>query len=127
MRSLLPGLMLLLFTGHALGHATLVESQPDDGATLERADEAVVLRYSEGIQPRFSDFAVHFLGDDKAAALTHDNRLPRAAPEVTDRNQVVRVALPENAADGWYALDWEVLAEDGHTTSGTLRFRLAAE
>ena len=99
--------------------------EPQDGGTLDRADEVVVLRYSEGIQPRFSDFALHFLGDDDEAALTHDTRLPRIAPEVADRNRVVSVPLPDDAADGWYALDWEVLAEDGHTTSGTLRFRLA--
>ena len=125
MRSLLSGLMLLLLAGQALGHASLVESEPQDGGTLDRADEVVVLRYSEGIQPRFSDFALHFLGDDDEAALTHDTRLPRIAPEVADRNRVVSVPLPDDAAVGWYALDWEVLAEDGHTTSGTLRFRLA--
>ena len=125
MRSLLSGLMLLLLAGQALGHASLVESEPRDGGTLDRADEVVVLRYSEGIQPRFSDFALHFLGDDDEAALTHDTRLPRITPEVADRNRVVSVPLPDDAADGWYALDWEVLAEDGHTTSGTLRFRLA--
>lgn len=124
MRSLLPVLALLLFATQAMGHATLVESQPREGGSLAADDGEVTLRYSEGIQPRFSDFALHFLEYDADATLTRDTRLPPVAADVSDRNRVVRITLPDDAAAGWYALDWEVLAEDGHTTSGTLRFKL---
>ncbi|MCC5872439.1 MAG: copper resistance protein CopC [Gammaproteobacteria bacterium] len=122
MRGKLILVFCVLLVSEALGHARLTDSSPAEGGTLSADPATVSLIFSEPLQPRFSDFALHFLGEEAEAAGTRDNRLPRQAPEVDPSRSRVEVALPTDASPGWYLLDWEVLAEDGHTTSGKLRF-----
>ncbi|MEX2500089.1 MAG: copper resistance protein CopC [Wenzhouxiangellaceae bacterium] len=118
------GLMLALICGQALGHARLVHTEPADGETLAVGADAVTLEFSESIQPRFSHFGLHYLGQDRQAAVTGENRVSGQVPNLDDDNREIELPLPDNADPGWYALDWEVLSVDGHTVSGTLRFRL---
>lgn len=125
MRTIVLFAALVLVSAQALGHARLVGSVPEDGATLRAGTDTITLRFSEAIQPRFSDFALHHLGDDAATPPSRDNRLPRQTPAVDAAAQAVEVPVPDTPRPGWYLLDWEVLAEDGHTTSGTLRFKIA--
>lgn len=124
MRALSLFLLLTLACSLALGHARLSSSTPADGEVLATDAEAVTLRFTEAIQPRFSDFALHYLGTQEAGEAHRDNRLPRGTPHVDGDRRVVEVAIPEDAQPGWYLLDWEVLAEDGHTTRGTVRFSI---
>ena len=123
------GLLLLCLIGAgtapAFGHTRLLESAPADGQHL--ADDAGVLTliYSEPIQPRFSDFALHYLGEVQDTTATPGNRLPRESVRVDDVRRHVEVLLPDDLPAGWYALDWAVLADDGHRIDGTLRFQIA--
>ena len=117
-------LLLALVSTQALGHARLVGSEPGEGGTVTAKADAIFLEFSEAIQPRFSDFVFHFLGDDREAAMAEETRLSRQAPERTEAHRHVELPLPADAAPGWYALEWEVLSIDGHTTSGSLRFKL---
>lgn len=117
-------LALLLLSPHSVGHARLTGSDPADGGRLDADASTVVLTFSEAIQPRFSDFALHFLGSDRDTESSAANRLPRQAADVDGARQRVALPLPEDAEDGWYLLDWEVLAEDGHTTRGTVQFEV---
>lgn len=114
----------LLLAGEVMGHARLAESRPAEGGTLPVDDATISLIFTEPVQPRFSDFALHFLGENADAAATRDNRLPRQTPSVDRERSLIEVSLPTSTAVGWYLLDWEVLAEDGHTTGGKLRFQI---
>lgn len=111
MRWLLVPLLGLL-AAPLWGHARLVDSTPAPDGTLDGA--ALMLHFSEPIQPRFSDFV-----------LLDDGERWRLEPELDGERRRVRLALPEGLAPGAYVLDWQVLAEDGHTTSGRLPFALA--
>lgn len=122
MRGKLILVVCALLASEVSGHARLTESRPVDGGTLAADRATVTLTFSEPLQPRFSDFALHFLGENASAPGTRENRLPRQAPTADPTRSLIEVALPDTAAPGWYLLDWEVLAEDGHTTSGKLRF-----
>ncbi len=124
MRGKLFIVVSMLLASEVLSHARLTESMPAEGGTLSADNATITLSFSEALQPRFSDFAVHFLGEHADAAGTRDNRLPRQAPEVDSSRSLIELSLPPTSEPGWYLLDWEVLAEDGHTTSGKLRFQL---
>ncbi|MCC5886099.1 MAG: copper resistance protein CopC [Gammaproteobacteria bacterium] len=123
MRTTLVLAVSLLLASTALGHARLTASTPADGGTLAADSATVTLSFSEPLQPRFSDFSLHFLGENADAEATRGNRLPRQAPDVDPSRSRVDLALPDASEPGWYLLDWEVLAEDGHTTRGKLRFQ----
>ena len=125
MRSIATGVVLGLVATMAFGHARLTDTTPLEGGTIDADARAVTLHFSEPIQPRFSDFAVHYLGDDPEAAVDAGNRLARQEPILDGARRQADVPLPASAEPGWYALDWEVLADDGHTTGGTLRFQMA--
>ena len=124
MRGKLFLVVCVLLAGEASSHARLAESHPAEGGALNLENATISLNFTEAVQPRFSDFALHFLGENAKAEATRDNRLPRQTPSVDPSRSLIEVSLPPAAAPGWYLLDWEVLAEDGHTTSGKLRFQL---
>ncbi len=125
MRTILLWSLLAVVTGPALGHARLTHSDPAQDDALSAGQREVILQFSEAIQPRFSDFVFHYLGQDAQASADIDNRLSRPVPIYDQARQQVTLTLPMPARPGWYVLDWEVLAADGHTTGGTLRFVLA--
>lgn len=124
MRAKLILALSVVFASEALGHARLTESRPVEGGTLPVDEATISLSFTEPVQPRFSDFALHFLGEHADAEATQDNRLPRQTPIVERSRRLIEVSLPASTAAGWYLLDWEVLAEDGHTTGGKLRFQI---
>ena len=124
MRALLLGVILGFVGTQASAHARLVDATPAEGGTVSGDTAAVTLEFSEPIQPRFSDFVYHYLGDDAEADIGADNRLMRPDPALDNTRRHAAVPLPPAPEPGWYALDWEVLADDGHTTGGTLRFQL---
>ena len=124
MRAMLLWGLFVFGAGQAFGHARLTHSDPADGGSVPAAHAEVTLQFSEAIQPRFSDFVFHYLGQDPEASAEDGNRLPRPDRVFDETRQQVTMALSENAPAGWYVLDWEVLAVDGHTTAGTLRFLL---
>ena len=118
-------LLLVLLSVTATAHTRLTGSTPPDGGDLPAGARAVTLEFSEAVQPRFSDFALHFVGDAADAAPSAENQLPRQEPIVDPARKQVDLPLPETPRAGWYVLAWEVLAEDGHRLQGTLRFRIA--
>lgn len=124
MRALPLFVVLAVLSSQSLGHARLSSSVPADGEVLAAEANAITLQFTEAIQPRFSDFALHYLGTRPDGEPDRDNRLPRETAVADAARQVIEVAVPEGARPGWYLLDWEVLAEDGHTTSGTVRFQI---
>ncbi len=89
-------------------HAYLSGSDPANGERLEAAPESLALSFTgDGVVE--AEVAVRGPdGDDVAGEL---------AIEVDELTVPI-----EDAGDGMYVVEWEVLAEDGHTTTGTFFF-----
>ncbi|ELY93301.1 copper resistance protein CopC [Natrialba hulunbeirensis JCM 10989] len=114
----------------AAAHAYLSESNPANGEQVDEVPEEVSLSFSgDGVVN--ADITVE----------GPDGEIVSAAPEIdSDDTQVVRVPIEDaeadasadtdadtDGADGMYTVDWEVLADDGHTTSGSFFFAVGDE
>ena len=102
---------LALAAFEASGHAGLSEAQPADGAALERAPSAVVLRFSEPVTP----ITVRLF--DRAG--TRVELQPQAEGET------VRAALPALPA-GPYLVSFRVTSLDSHPVGGTIAFSVGS-
>ena len=100
-----------LFVGGATAHAYLSDTDPGDGERIDEVPERVTLSYTgDGIEHA----TVTVRGPD-GESVGGEARID------PDDRQVVTVPI-ENSGDGTYLVDWEVLADDGHTTTGTVFF-----
>jgi copper transport protein len=105
---------LLLPAQPAAAHAVLVESQPADGATLDRSPSVVRLGFSEDISPRLSS----------ARIVDSSGRTVAGTRVAVDRggSRLLTMEVPP-LPDGAYGVVWQVMAaDDGHTTSGVVVF-----
>ncbi|HEX6335481.1 MAG TPA: copper resistance CopC family protein [Jiangellaceae bacterium] len=98
----------------AAAHATLVGSEPEDGATLTKPPAEVTLEFSEPVQQDFTQIAVLDAGD---------NHYEDGAPEVV--GGVVTQAVHDLPA-GDYRISYRVGSSDGHPVTGLLTFTVAA-
>ncbi|MFC4337486.1 copper resistance CopC/CopD family protein [Salininema proteolyticum] len=94
----------------AWAHASLVASDPEDGAVLDRAPGEVTLRFTEPVSP--VDGAVGLVDQDG----------DEVAVEVESAADVVVVVLPPDLGEGGYALTWRVVSADSHVISGVVGF-----
>ena len=104
-----------------VAHAYLSDADPANGEQVETLPEDVTLFFSgDGVQ--VADVTV--TGPD-GEAVSGD------ATVDPDDTQIVRTPLEapteSDDADGMYTVEWEVLADDGHTTSGTFFFSVGDE
>ncbi|MFC6904921.1 copper resistance protein CopC [Halalkalicoccus tibetensis] len=96
-------------------HAYLNESEPGNGEAVEEVPEEVGLSFSgDGVQIA----EVSVTGPDGEDV---------SGPAHVDPDDPRLVAAPieeagEGEREGIYVVEWEVLADDGHTTSGTFLF-----
>ena len=97
----------------ALAHAVLVESQPGVNSTVSGPDVAVLLKYSSRIDPKHSTLTL-LNPDGKVEKVTIDSQ---PSPEVLS-------AKLTGLVKGAYALQWQVLAADGHITRGRVPFQV---
>jgi copper transport protein len=111
--ALLAG-MLVTAVGTAVpasAHATLISTDPAEGARLDAAPEAVTLEFSEGVS----------LGAGYARVLTADGgRVDTGAAEVEGSAVVIplRSDLPEQG----YLVTYRVVSADSHPISGAYSF-----
>ncbi|SDJ47631.1 copper resistance CopC/CopD family protein [Natronorubrum texcoconense] len=99
-------------------HAYLSDSDPGNGEQLDDVPEEVTLSFSgDGVVN--ADIVVE----------GPDGEPVSSEPEIDDEdNQIVRVPIDDaDGEDGMYTVDWEVLADDGHTTSGSFFFAVGDE
>lgn len=100
--------MLLIGAAPASAHAHLSSSDPAEGAVLAGPPAAVTLTFSEPLR------GVAGIRIDRAPEAT----VPATGPTLT----VPLAPLPA----GEHAVTYRVTSADGHTVTGTLRFRIAA-
>jgi len=110
----LAALALIMLLGLApvpksLAHASLISSQPEDGAVLANAPPRVILIFNEPVKP----LKMQVVGrDGRATPLT----------EIVQHNNSVILRIPVALGRGTHALSWRVVSADGHPVGGTLIF-----
>nr|WP_245214204.1 CopD family protein [Pararoseomonas indoligenes] len=107
--------MLLCFatvTG-AWAHASLVEANPPDGATLQGSPPSLALRFDEEV--RLLD--LHLVGPNGPVTLAG------VAHGVGD---LLSARLPPDLPNGTYLASWRIVSADGHPVGGSLAFGVRA-
>ncbi|MGI5458687.1 CopD family protein [Streptomyces sp. CA-249302] len=105
---------LLLAAPPAFAHTELESSSPADRSRLARTPATVRLAFSEPVE--LDD--VHVTADGRQLTVHRSGR----------GDDTVEVTVPKTSGRSRVALVWQVLdMKDGHPTSGTLSFRLAAK
>lgn len=98
----------------ALAHAMLERANPPVGSARATAPREVVLRFTEELEPAFSQIEVRNAGGDVVSS--------GKARIGADRNEL-RVAL-KPLPTGNYKVIWRVLSVDTHRTQGDFSFRV---
>jgi methionine-rich copper-binding protein CopC len=101
-------------TGQASAHAHLTSATPAVGGTVATAPTELDLKFSEGLNLKFT--GVKVTGPAKAPVATGD-----AALGAGDDTTLV-VPISDALAAGSYSVAWHALSTDGHKTSGTYKF-----
>jgi methionine-rich copper-binding protein CopC len=94
-------------------HAQLEKATPSVGSTVASPSE-IRLKFSEGVEPRFSSIA---LASEGGAAA------PLGAPSVDPADNSVLIAkVGETLAPGLYTVTWRAVLVDAHKTQGGFDF-----
>lgn len=110
--------LLMLTPVPARAHATLVSSDPADGAELPRPPDRILLRFDEALYLDLSSFELRALGGDL---------VPLGRAEGSPRDPGLVVLRPAPLSRGVYALSWAVMSqEDAHVVRGMIVFGVQA-
>ena len=101
----------------AFAHAHLVSSVPAADASLPVAPLALVLHFTERVEPGFTGVT---LKDDGGLVISTGATTPDIADPTT-----ITVPVKAHLAPGHYLVAWHALAADGHKTNGTYGFVVA--
>ncbi|WGX98521.1 copper resistance CopC/CopD family protein [Nocardioides sp. L-11A] len=107
-------LTVLGTAGPASAHATLVSTDPAEGAVLPEAPSSVTFTFDEPVQ-LVPDGLLAFDAQGKRVDIDPSAK----GPEVTGR-------LPDELADGTYVVTWRAVSADGHPIAGSLTFHVGA-
>lgn len=94
----------------ALAHAFLNHANPGAGATLANPPKAVVLVFSEELEPAFSGVSITDATGRSVEA---------ASPAISGNTIVARL---QSLAPGTYRVTWHAVSVDTHRTEGGYRF-----
>jgi methionine-rich copper-binding protein CopC len=107
---------MLLAASPAFAHAFLERADPPVGSDLPTAPQTMTLRFTEGIEPRFSTIEIR----DANGAVVAIGK-PHTAP---GNDRELLVALPE-LHKGRYTVTWHATSVDTHKTEGSFQFNIA--
>ena len=93
----------------ALAHASLISSQPEDGAVLSASPARVILIFNEPVAP------LRMQVIDRRGEATQ-------LTDIVQHNNSVILRMPGTLDQGTHALSWRVVSSDGHPIGGTLIF-----
>ncbi|MGH3940752.1 MAG: copper resistance CopC family protein, partial [Pseudonocardiaceae bacterium] len=108
-------LALLISTGTAAAHNSLIASDPPDGASLPTGPAQVSLTFDLPVQSGFTTVTV--TGPD-------GNQWQTGAP--TEDGAMVSMPVRPLGPTGEYLIGYQVLGADSHTVRGAVRFLLTA-
>ncbi|QRM27879.1 copper resistance CopC/CopD family protein [Microvirga sp. VF16] len=113
-------LTLLLMTAcvalgprEARAHASLMTTEPSDGAVLKQAPNRIVLHFTEPVSP----LILRLIGPNGEATDLTQGQV---------RHQAVEITPPASLRSGSYALSWRVISADGHPIGGSLIFSIGS-
>ncbi|BBX54523.1 MULTISPECIES: copper resistance CopC family protein [Mycolicibacterium] len=115
MTTLVALAFLLSGVGVAAAHTSLVGSDPVNGATVASPLTAVVLNFSEEINPAFADVAV----------TSADGRNWVSGSASVEGTRLTVALGPDRLTDGLYTVGYRVVSADGHPVSGSYSFTIA--
>lgn len=118
--SIVAALLLIVMpaTG-AAGHAGLVSTSPEDGASLEVAPDEVVLTFSEELLTDLVEVSILDAQDNPVVV----TEVPQTPPPGTD----VKVPWPADLPPGEYSVAFRVVSADGHPVTGRISFSYAEQ
>ena len=102
---------LVLLPRVASAHAVLVQSSPAANDTLQGPDVPITMKFNSRVDASRSTIRLS-TPDGQSKALTID---PPSAPDTL-------TAKAAGLSPGKYAIQWQVLAVDGHITRGQIPF-----
>lgn len=109
-------LLVILFASlgalPAYAHATLIDTDPADGARLDQAPAVVTLSFNEPVSV-VPEAMVLFSHDEPPLPLT-----------ASAFDKIVTIVMPDLAMDRRYTVSWSIISNDGHPVSGTLSFEV---
>jgi copper transport protein len=111
-RFLLAALLWAWAAFAAHGHATLVSSEPRDGAVLPAGPATLSLTFNEAVRP----VALRLVGPNG------DSVLGRYRVD----GAVLAIEPPAQLAEGTHALSWRVISADGHPIGGSVVFSIGS-
>ena len=106
--------LVLVWAPPASAHATLIDTDPDEGAVLESAPDLVRFTFNEPV--RGVPDGVHVF-DAEGESIDSSSR-------TSDTDLLV--TLDEDPGEGSLIVAWRVVSADGHPISGTLTFAVGA-
>jgi methionine-rich copper-binding protein CopC len=112
--ALLSLALLLVGSGPASAHASLVGSDPKDGATLAAAPSAITFTFNENI------------GNPAYIAVTAPNGSKVHVGDVQAIDNKVTATLPDVDQKGRYTAAYRVVSADGHPVEGTIHYSSTA-
>lgn len=108
-------LAVVAMPGRADAHAELLSTEPAASEQLDSAPDAVVLHFSEAVNPTDDTLEVLDVSGD---------RIDTGEPEHPDGDRTaVSVSLPD-LDDGAYVVAWRVVSSDSHPIGGAFTFRV---
>lgn len=107
-----------LVSGVAQAHAALVKSVPGSREIVRRTPAALVLKFNERVEARFSTVSL-----ERADGTPLDlGPLQLSADDPTQ----IEIAIPAALASGTYTVRYRVLSQDGHVVEYGYQFRVVA-
>lgn len=101
-----------LLAGHAWAHAFLKTSEPAVGSTVPQAPTQVVITFTEGVEPLFSEIVVK-----SAKGVQEQTGKPHLEHGETQLAVAVKPLPP-----GTYTVIWHATSVDTHKTEGRFTF-----
>ncbi|NGN93949.1 copper resistance protein CopC/CopD [Nocardioides sp. KC13] len=107
---------VLISISPAQAHATLIGTDPEEGAVLEVAPETITFTFDEAVTL------------PPAGVTVFDAKGEEVTSEATASGTEMKVALAKASSlgDGTYVVAWRAVSADGHPISGSLTFAVGA-
>jgi methionine-rich copper-binding protein CopC len=99
---------LVLVPSSAVAHSSAVETNPEDGATLERLPAEASVTFDEA--PKTADVVL----------ARPDGKVDTLKTQVA--GSTIKAQLPADGPRGVYTLSYRVVSADGHPVSGSITF-----
>jgi copper transport protein len=106
----LTALAVLLPLSPASAHATLVSTDPPDGAVLQASPEVITFTFDETVSLTPSSIQVF------------DARGNAVPAKVEGRDKIVSASVPARLPEGTYVVAWRVVSADSHPIAGSISF-----